>query len=111
MSKGNPTLAFDVQAVLESIERRLAAGDDDGAIQEINRPWPGMDGDIGMAVKELAMPPVTLYRWLKHGRLKARQETAAGHPVWLIQADAAELAWLKSWRAESRSRGKPGAAT
>ena len=60
---------------------------------------------------ELAMPPVTLYRWLKHGRLKARQETAAGHPVWLIQADAAELARLKSWRAESRSRGKPGTAT
>ena len=60
---------------------------------------------------ELAMPPVTLYRWLKRGRLKARQETAAGHHVWLIKADAAELARLKSWRAESRSRGKPGAST
>jgi hypothetical protein len=60
---------------------------------------------------ELAMPTVTLYRWLKQGKLKARQETAAGHPIWLVQADAAELARLKSWRAESRFRGKPVAAS
>ena len=53
MSKGNPAEEFNVQAVLEKIERRMAAGDDDGAIMEINRPWPGMDGDIGMVVKEL----------------------------------------------------------
>ncbi len=53
MSKGKPTEGFNVQSVLEKIERRMSAGDDDGAIMEINRPWPGMDGDIGMAVKEL----------------------------------------------------------
>jgi hypothetical protein len=60
---------------------------------------------------ELSMPAITLRDWLKQGKLKARKETAAGHPVWLIKADAAELARLKSWRAESRPRGKPGGAT
>lgn len=60
---------------------------------------------------ELAMPPVTLYRWLKQGRLKARRGTAAGHPIWLVQADAAEVARLKSWRAESRPPGKQAAST
>ena len=53
MSKGKPTEAFNVQSILEKIERRMAAGDDDGAIMEINRPWPDMDSDIGMAVKAL----------------------------------------------------------
>jgi len=51
---------------------------------------------------ELAMPSVTLYRWLKQGKLKARQGIGNGHPVWLVQADADELARLRSWRDGSR---------
>ena len=51
---------------------------------------------------ELAMPPVTLYRWLKQGKLRARQGVGSGHPVWLVQADADELARLRSWRVEAR---------
>jgi len=53
------------------------------------------------------MPPVTLYSWLKQGKLKARRETAAGHPIWLVQADADELARLRSWRNESRRHPRP----
>jgi hypothetical protein len=37
--------------------------------------------------------------------LKARLEYA-GHPIWLIRADADELARLKSWRDESRPHPK-----
>jgi DNA invertase Pin-like site-specific DNA recombinase len=55
---------------------------------------------------ELAMPPVTLYRWLKQGKLKARQGSGSGHPVWLVQADADELARLRSWRDGSRPHPK-----
>lgn len=83
-----------------------------------SRPTPSVavkrEGDewtLPELAYELAMPTVTLYRWLRQGKLKARQETAAGHPVWLVRADAAELARLRSCRAESRSRGMPGAAT
>jgi hypothetical protein len=50
---------------------------------------------------ELAMPPITLYRWLKQGKLNARQGIGSGHPVWLVQADADELARLRSWRGEA----------
>jgi DNA invertase Pin-like site-specific DNA recombinase len=49
---------------------------------------------------ELSMPVQTLYDWLRRGKLKARLEYA-GHPIWLIRADADELARLKSWRDES----------
>lgn len=44
---------FNVQAILQKIDRCLALGDEDGAIREISRPWPGMDGDIRLAVGEL----------------------------------------------------------
>lgn len=53
MSKGKPSEEFNVQAIIDTIDRCLAAGDSDGAKSEIDRPWPGMDGDIGVAVHEL----------------------------------------------------------
>jgi DNA invertase Pin-like site-specific DNA recombinase len=48
---------------------------------------------------QLDRPQPTLYRWLCRGVLKARQVIQQGHPLWLIQADAAELARLRSRRA------------
>ena len=53
MSKGKPEEPFNVQAIIDKIDRCVALGDEDGAIREINRPWPGMDGDISLAVHEL----------------------------------------------------------
>ena len=44
----------------------------------------------------LAMPQPTLYAWLYRGWLKARKETASPNSVWLVQADEAEIARLKS---------------
>lgn len=60
---------------------------------------------------ELAMPTVTLYKWLKQGKLKARREIGAGHPLWLVQADADELTRLKTLRAEPRPHSKPNVAS
>ncbi|MDD5469111.1 MAG: recombinase family protein [Anaerolineales bacterium] len=60
---------------------------------------------------ELAMPAVTLYHWLKRGKLKARREASAGHTLWLIQADASELARLRSHRTEPRPRARQGTAS
>lgn len=60
---------------------------------------------------ELAMPTITLYAWLKQGKLKARREIGAGHPLWLVQVDTNELARLKSWRAGSNPHPKPDVAS
>lgn len=46
----------------------------------------------------LDRPQPTLYVWLRRGQLKARQDTSLGHPIWLVHADAAELARLQSKR-------------
>jgi hypothetical protein len=50
--------------------------------------------------RELAMPPQTLHSWLLKGRLNARKEQGASHPIWLIRADAAEITRLRSQRAK-----------
>lgn len=47
---------------------------------------------------QLDKPQPTLYRWLRRGLLKARQVIQQGHPLWLIQADTAELERLRSRR-------------
>lgn len=57
----------------------------------------------------LDMPPATLYRWLCRGLLKARQVTQQSHPLWLIQADAAELVRLQARRAVARNESWPAA--
>ena len=52
----------------------------DGAIMEINRPWPGMDGDIGMAVKALMSELVrngTVPLFLKDFTLDEAADTVA----------------------------------
>ncbi|HZA21399.1 MAG TPA: recombinase family protein, partial [Dehalococcoidia bacterium] len=46
--------------------------------------------------RNLAMPQPTLYAWLYKGWLKARKETTSQQNVWLVQADEAEIARLKS---------------
>ena len=57
----------------------------------------------------LDMPQPTLYVWLRRGELKARQDTALGHPIWLVHADATELARLQSKRTAAGTGRRPEA--
>jgi DNA invertase Pin-like site-specific DNA recombinase len=58
----------------------------------------------------LDRPQPTLYRWLCRGVLKARQVTRQGHPLWLIQADAAELERLQARRVATGNERWPATA-
>ena len=55
----------------------------------------------------LEIPEETLYAWLCHGRLTARQVTTASHPRWLIWADAGELDRLRTLRSTPRTWKRP----
>ncbi len=57
--------------------------------------------------RALAMPEMTLYAWLRKGRFKARRDTSSSHPLWLIQADAAELERLRALRRAPRTWQRP----
>jgi hypothetical protein len=57
----------------------------------------------------LDMPQATLYTWLRQGQLKARQDTGLGHPIWLVHADGAELARLRSKRTVAQTGPWPEA--
>ena len=59
----------------------------------------------------LAMPPPTLYAWLRKGQLHARYDQGAGQ--WLIRADASELQRLRALRQAPRiwKRPAPQAST
>lgn len=48
--------------------------------------------------RELEMPEMTLYTWLRKGRLNARQEKQTGRSIWLVQADKAERERLRTLR-------------
>jgi DNA invertase Pin-like site-specific DNA recombinase len=64
-------------------------------------PWPDRGPDewpLPELARVLEMPPVTLFSWLRNGWLQARQVSRAGHPQWLIWADAAELERLRARR-------------
>ncbi len=52
--------------------------------------------------RELQMPEITLYRWLRRGKLKARQEAQSSRSIWLIQADKTELERLQALRSAPR---------
>lgn len=53
MGKRKPDDEFNVQASLAKIEQSRLSGDGEGMLEEISRPWPGMDDDIRLAVQEL----------------------------------------------------------
>jgi len=55
----------------------------------------------------LDRPQPTLYRWLCRGVLQGRQVTQQGHPLWLIQADAATLEPLQAGRVVVRNAQWP----
>jgi DNA invertase Pin-like site-specific DNA recombinase len=53
----------------------------------------------------LAMPPPTLYAWLRKGQLQARYDQGAGQ--WLIRADTSELQRLRALRQAPRIWKRP----
>ena len=53
MGKQKTDDEFNVQASLEKIEQFRRSGDGEGMLEEISRPWPGMDDDIRLIVQEL----------------------------------------------------------
>lgn len=55
----------------------------------------------------LDMPQPTLFAWLRRGRLRGRQVPHAARSLWLIQADAQDLAQLQAWRAAARAKRHP----
>jgi DNA invertase Pin-like site-specific DNA recombinase len=51
----------------------------------------------------LFIPQPTLFSWLRRGWLQGRRVVQTAHRVWLIQADDAELARLRTLRSRSRA--------
>lgn len=52
--------------------------------------------------RELHMPAVTLFSWIGRNWVQARKVVHAGHPLWLIRADAKELQRLRAQRTAPR---------
>jgi hypothetical protein len=56
--------------------------------------------------EKLGMPPVSLYSWIKKGKLEARRVRIGGRCILLIDADEAEVARLQSLRNQPRTWSK-----
>ncbi len=56
--------------------------------------------------EKLGMPPVSLYSWIKKGKLEARRAQEGGRCIFLIDADEAEIGRLQSLRNQPRTWSK-----
>jgi hypothetical protein len=56
--------------------------------------------------EKLGMPPVSLYSWIKKGKLEARRVRIGGRCILLLDADEAEVARLQSLRNQPRTWSK-----
>jgi DNA invertase Pin-like site-specific DNA recombinase len=67
------------------------------------------DWTLEALARHLDIPKPTLYAWLRKGVITGRLVTGEGKSVWMIQADAAELARLRALHATPRvwSPGSP----
>jgi hypothetical protein len=86
---------FGAQGVLE-LQKRLGLR----AASRGSAPPEGLADDewwIPTLARELRMPEVTLYTWIRRGWVRARREEEAPRR-WIIVADAAELASLRERR-------------
>lgn len=52
--------------------------------------------------QQLHMPGVTLYAWLRKGKIKGRKVITASRSIWLLHADAIELEQLRQQRMAQR---------
>ena len=52
--------------------------------------------------QQLNMPDVTLYAWLRKGKIKGRQVMVASRSIWLLHADTMELERLRKQRMAQR---------
>lgn len=57
---------------------------------------------IKALAQELHMPTVTLFNWMKQGKVIAKQQRIAKRMMWIIDADSAEIARLKTLRSAPR---------
>ncbi len=57
---------------------------------------------------ELEMPPITLHDWIRKGRVRARKIKHAGHALWLLWANGAEVQRLRELRTAPRHWAKHG---
>ncbi len=69
------------------------------------------DWTLEALARRLGIPKPTLYAWLRKGVVAGRLVTGEGKSVWMIQADEAELARLRTLHATPRvwSPGSPDA--
>ena len=99
---------FNAPMVANLLMRRgLSSG---SARQQYTHTLPREAGE--WTIKELAlaleMPPVTLHGWIRKGHVRARRVRHAGHAVWLVSADKAELQRLRARRTAPRPWAKHG---
>ncbi|MFF4619210.1 recombinase family protein [Nonomuraea jabiensis] len=88
---------FGAQAIRDLVRRLRTTTDQPGRTWPQRRP-PGRNAWWSAALaRELAMPPVTLYNWIRRGWVTAHQEP--GTRLWIVTADAAEIDRLRALRA------------
>jgi DNA invertase Pin-like site-specific DNA recombinase len=83
--------------MVRSLLARLGLGSRVGARVEVQRV--PLEWTIPELAHTLAIPQPTLYSWLRKGQFKARRDTRSHMGIWLIWADQAEIARLRSLRA------------
>jgi DNA invertase Pin-like site-specific DNA recombinase len=91
------------EAMVASLLRRQGVAA--GSPKRRQAPWDDRKADewtLNELAWQLAMPPVTVFSWLRKGWLQARQVVRGGHRPWLVWADAAELERLRARRVAPR---------
>jgi hypothetical protein len=58
--------------------------------------------------RHLGIPKPTLYAWLRQGVISGRLATGIGKSVWMIRADAADIARMRTRRQATRRSPSPG---
>jgi DNA invertase Pin-like site-specific DNA recombinase len=99
---------FGAQAIRDMV-RRLRTTTDQPARTGATRRPPGPHAWWSAELaRELAMPPVTLYNWIRRGWVTADQEPGTGR--WIVTADRAEVERLRALRTRpqgSRNQRSP----
>jgi DNA invertase Pin-like site-specific DNA recombinase len=88
---------FGAQAIRDLVRRLRTTTDRPGRTWPTRRPPGRHTWWSAELARELAMPPVTLYNWIRRGWVNARQEP--GTRLWIVTADAAEVDRLRALRA------------
>jgi DNA invertase Pin-like site-specific DNA recombinase len=101
---------FNAPMVAELLARRGLSGGSAGQQHKARVERDADEWTLKELALELEMPPVTLHRWVRKGRVRARQVRHAGHTLWLLWADRSEVQRLRALRAAPRRWAKHGPA-